>query len=71
MKEKDLITIDSEEDNLHEFVGGEDGCTFIDILFPDYDDFDRIFKMYDLVQQDNGLYKIVQAENTDIDFSQI
>ena len=51
LKEKDLITIDSEEDNLHELVGGEDGCTFIDILFPDYDDFDRIFRMYDLVQQ--------------------
>ena len=35
---KDIMTIDGIEDNMHEFVGGENGCTFLDILFPDYDE---------------------------------
>ena len=61
LSEKDLIAIDSEEENLHEFVGGPDGCTFIDILFPDYDETSRIFKMYDIVEEENGLYRIIET----------
>lgn len=56
---KDILTIDGMEENFHEFVGGDSGCTFMDILFPDYDDDSREFKMYDTIKHPSGFYKLV------------
>ena len=36
LKAGEFITIDNEEDNLHEFSTKEEECTFLDVIFPDY-----------------------------------
>lgn len=47
LRKGDISITEANKDNYHEFCGREEKCSFIDVLFPDYNDTDRVCTYYD------------------------
>lgn len=42
-----VTTTEDKKDNFHEFIAEKQSCSFLDIIFPDYNDTDRQCTYYD------------------------
>ena len=65
-----IALIEGEKDNFHEFVGGDDSCKFLDIIFPDYDDVHRKLTYYNYekvgeVEDGKELYELIEDKQYD------
>lgn len=46
LRKGDIAITEAKKDNFHEFFGKEEKCSFLDIIFPDYNETDRVCTYY-------------------------
>lgn len=61
------LTLDPLRRNVHELTSGDEGCVFLDVMMPPYDDDDHPCNYFVVEETDDGLCNLVPVDAGDVE----